>query len=55
MSTKFYFNRQSDPSSEAGARAAALEIPALPPGTRLITLENGLVLIIREDPTAPVV
>ena len=55
MSTKFYFNRQSDPVSETGARAAALEIPALPPGTRLITLDNGLTIIVREDPTAPVV
>jgi zinc protease len=31
------------------------EIPALPKGTRMITLENGLVIIIREDPSAPVV
>jgi zinc protease len=31
------------------------EIPVLPPGTRLITLENGLTLIIREDHSAPVV
>lgn len=32
-----------------------MEIPALPPGTRLVTLENGLVIVIREDPSAPVV
>jgi len=31
------------------------EIPALPKGTRMITLENGLVITIREDPSAPVV
>lgn len=31
------------------------EIPLLPAGTRLITLENGLTLIIREDHSAPVV
>jgi zinc protease len=31
------------------------EIPVLPAGTRLITLENGLTLIIREDHSAPVV
>ncbi|MEK7677171.1 MAG: pitrilysin family protein [Verrucomicrobiota bacterium] len=31
------------------------EIPALPSGTRLITLENGLVIIVREDASAPVV
>jgi zinc protease len=32
-----------------------MEIPALPPGTKLLTLENGLIVIIREDPSAPVV
>lgn len=31
------------------------EIPFLPPGTRLTTLDNGLTLIIREDHSAPVV
>src|SRR2546423_9630745 len=31
------------------------DIPALPPGTRLTTLDNGLVLITREDRSAPVV
>jgi zinc protease len=31
------------------------EISSLPPDTRLVTLENGLVLIIREDRSAPVV
>lgn len=31
------------------------EIPVLPAGTRLTTLDNGLTLIIREDPSAPVV
>jgi len=31
------------------------EIPGFPPDVRLITLENGLVLIIREDHSAPVV
>ncbi|MEW6159494.1 MAG: pitrilysin family protein, partial [Verrucomicrobiota bacterium] len=31
------------------------EIPALPPGTRLTILDNGLPIIIREDHTAPVV
>ena len=56
MSTrsKWHFNRQDNPGADA-ATAAALEIPALPPGTRLTTLENGLVLIVREDPNAPVV
>ena len=31
------------------------ELPLLPPGTILTTLENGLVLIVREDRSAPVV
>lgn len=31
------------------------EIPFLPAGTRLTTLDNGLVLIVREDHSAPVV
>jgi zinc protease len=30
-------------------------IPAMPPGVRLTTLENGLTLIVREDHSAPVV
>src|SRR6266403_4950292 len=30
-------------------------IPAIPPGVRLLTFENGLTLIIREDHSAPVV
>ena len=31
------------------------EIPALPPGVRVTTLENGLIVIVREDHSAPVV
>src|SRR5437879_13863248 len=31
------------------------EIPALPPGVTLTTLENGLNIIVREDHSAPVV
>ena len=31
------------------------ELPALPPGVKLHTLENGLTIIIREDHSAPVV
>ena len=34
---------------------AAEEIPAVPAGTRLMTLENGLTIIVREDHSAPVV
>jgi len=44
---------QAGAGSESIAPAA--EIPSLPPGTRLVTLDNGLVLIIREDASAPVV
>jgi zinc protease len=38
----------------AGAGKPA-EIPLLPPGTSHITLDNGLLIIIREDHSAPVV
>jgi zinc protease len=31
------------------------EIPCLPAGVRLVTLENGLIVIVREDHSAPVV
>jgi zinc protease len=31
------------------------EIPALPPGVKLTTLDNGLMIIVREDHSAPVV
>jgi zinc protease len=31
------------------------EIPAIPPGVKLVTLENGLTIITREDHSAPVV
>lgn len=31
------------------------EIPACPPGVRIVTLENGLTIILREDHSAPVV
>ena len=33
----------------------AKELPAMPPGTRMVTLDNGLVIIVREDHSAPVV
>ena len=56
MSKKdWQFNKQSEPPIEGHSSGLALEIPALPPGTRLTTLENGLVVIVREDPNAPVV
>jgi zinc protease len=41
--------------SDSRVGSSSVEIPALPPGTRLTTLENGLVIIVREDPSAPVV
>ncbi|MEI7730152.1 MAG: pitrilysin family protein [Verrucomicrobiota bacterium] len=31
------------------------EVPALPPGVQVVNLDNGLVLILREDHSAPVV
>src|SRR5476649_601105 len=31
------------------------EIPSLPPGVKIIRLDNGLTLILREDHSAPVV
>src|SRR6478609_11305592 len=31
------------------------EIPAIPPGVKLVTLDNGLTIITREDHSAPVV
>src|SRR3954464_12609259 len=40
-------------STERGQTDAT--IPAIPPGVQLVTLENGLTLIIREDHSAPVV
>jgi zinc protease len=40
-------------TSYADTNVAA--IPAIPPGVKLTTLENGLTLIIREDHSAPVV
>lgn len=39
----------------ANGRANGAGIPALPPGTKVTTLENGLVVIVREDRSAPVV
>jgi zinc protease len=44
-------------SMTATAVSAANEsdIPALPPGVRLTTLDNGLTIIVREDHSAPVV
>src|ERR1043166_3454746 len=38
-----------------GPADADAAVPAIPPGVRLRTLENGLTLIIREDHSAPVV
>jgi zinc protease len=34
---------------------ATNEIPALPPGVKITTLDNGLTIIVREDHSAPVV
>ncbi|HVY69318.1 MAG TPA: pitrilysin family protein [Verrucomicrobiae bacterium] len=37
------------------AGASALELPAIPADVRVVTLENGLTIIVREDHSAPVV
>jgi len=37
------------------SRSRPTEIPSLPPGVHQTTLENGLVVIVREDHSAPVV
>jgi zinc protease len=42
-------------SAKAVAAIAAENIPALPPGASLHTLDNGLTVIVREDHSAPVV
>jgi zinc protease len=36
-------------------QSSAVPIPAIPPGVKLTTLDNGLTLIVREDHSAPVV
>src|SRR6266480_1587717 len=41
--------------SRVAVKKPAASIPACPPGTRLITLENGLTVIVREDHSAPVI
>jgi len=47
------FMKVSLKPSYAETNAAA--IPAIPPGVKLVTLENGLTIVIREDHSAPVV
>jgi len=39
----------------AGSTPAPANIPSIPPGVRITTLDNGLTLIVREDHSAPVV
>jgi zinc protease len=41
--------------SRIAFKKPAASIPACPPGTRLVTLDNGLTVIFREDHSAPVV
>jgi len=47
--------RRSATDPKSRGRAVDAGIPAIPPGVRLTTLENGLVVIVREDHSAPVV
>ena len=42
-------------SSSVAPSESSPVLPAIPPGTRVVTLENGLTLILREDHSAPVV
>src|SRR4051812_44336005 len=49
------FPRMTERLIPTVAAEASTAIPAIPPGVRLSTLENGLTLIIREDHSAPVV
>jgi zinc protease len=37
------------------SHSSANDIPAIPPGVKLTTLDNGLIIIVREDHSAPVV
>src|SRR5881296_3738928 len=48
-----FMNASLIPTSYAETNVTA--IPGIPPGVELITLENGLTIIIREDHSAPVV
>jgi len=43
------------PRTRVAFKKSAGNIPACPPGTRLVTLDNGLTIIVREDHSAPVV
>lgn len=43
------------PSGPRRASARNRAIPFLPPGVQLVTLDNGLTIIVREDHSAPVV
>src|SRR5947207_3124044 len=47
-------NQLSDPG-HALTDGAVADIPAVPAGVRVVTLDNGLSVIIREDHSAPVV
>jgi zinc protease len=42
-------------AADAASPIAANSIPAIPPDVRMVTLDNALTLIIREDKSAPVV
>src|SRR3974390_2404478 len=42
-------------SEQLTAARNGQEIPSLPPGVKLTTLESGLTIIVREDHSAPVV
>jgi zinc protease len=43
------------PSLAGASGLKAVEIPSIPPGVRLVTLDHGLTIIVRENHSAPVV
>ncbi|MDB6031613.1 MAG: Peptidase inactive domain protein [Verrucomicrobiales bacterium] len=45
----------NNPVSLIAGNALRAELPAIPPGVQMTTLDNGLTIIVREDHSAPVV
>jgi zinc protease len=45
----------NNPVSLVAGKTLKAELPAIPPGVKMTTLDNGLTIIVREDHSAPVV
>src|SRR5882762_9125273 len=45
----------NDPVSLVAGKGVRSDLPAIPPGVQMTTLDNGLTIIVREDHSAPVV